>query len=168
RRPDPHRRRTGPCAAPARQAAVWSPCPAWFAPMGTRTRPSVPSAASAAVPCRAGPARTPGRRRGPGRTRPEPASLGIIPRRAAGVSGHDVPQRITVPSAQQDISRSHLELRLEGWHVVALDMGTTNGTTLLRPGMEPVRLRTREGVVLTVGDQIDLGDGIQLLLKEAV
>ena len=47
-------------------------------------------------------------------------------------------------------------------------MGTTNGTTLLRPGMEPVRLWTREGVVLTVGDQIDLGDGIQLLLKEAV
>src|SRR5699024_4479669 len=84
------------------------------------------------------------------------------------VSGHDVPQLITVPSPQQDISRSHLELRLEGWHVVALDMGTTNGTTLLRPGMEPVRLRTREGVVLTVGDQIDLGDGIQLLLKEAV
>ena len=88
--------------------------------------------------------------------------------RASRVSGHDVPQLITVPSPQQDISRSHLELRLEGWHVVALDMGTTNGTTLLRPGMEPVRLRTREGVVLTVGDQIDLGDGIQLLLKEAV
>ena len=65
RRPDPHRRRTGPCAAPARQAAVWSPCPAWFAPMGTRTRPSVPSAASAAVPCRAGPARSPGRRWAP-------------------------------------------------------------------------------------------------------
>jgi len=88
--------------------------------------------------------------------------------RASRVSGHDVPQLITVPSPQQDISRSHLELRLEGWHVVALDMGTTNGTTLLRPGMEPLRLRPREGVVVTDEDRIDLGDGIQLLLTEAV
>lgn len=94
----------------------------------------------------------------------------IVGRRpsASRVSGNDVPQLITVPSSQQDISRSHVELRLEGWHVVALDLGTTNGTTLLRPGTGPVRLRTREGVVLTDGDQIDLGDGIQLLLQEAV
>ncbi|GAA1486523.1 FHA domain-containing protein [Brachybacterium fresconis] len=86
--------------------------------------------------------------------------------RASRVSVHDVPQLITVPSPQQDISRSHLELRLEGWHVVALDLGTTNGTTLYREGADPLRLRPREGVVLHEGDVLDLGDGVQLRMRE--
>ncbi|MGY5765860.1 FHA domain-containing protein [Brachybacterium sp. DNPG3] len=87
--------------------------------------------------------------------------------RASRVSGHDVPQLITVPSPQQDISRSHVELHLEGWHVVASDLGTTNGTTLLRQGAEPVRLRPREGMVLVEGDRLDLGDGTILQYREA-
>lgn len=92
------------------------------------------------------------------------AVIGRRPR-ASRVSAEDVPQLITVPSPQQDISRSHLELRLEGWHVVATDLDTTNGTTLMRPGMEPVRLRSGEGVVLGEGDQLDLGDGILLMMR---
>ncbi len=93
------------------------------------------------------------------------AIIGRRPR-ASRVSGNDVPQLITVPSPQQDISRSHLELRLEGWHVVALDLGTTNGTTLHREGFEPVRLRPREGVVLRDGDLLDLGDDVHLTFGE--
>ena len=91
--------------------------------------------------------------------------LGRRPR-ASRVSARDVPQLITVPSPQQDISRSHLELRLEGWHVVAFDLGTTNGTTLYRANTEPVRLRSREGVMLRDGDTIDLGDGVLLRMRE--
>lgn len=93
------------------------------------------------------------------------AILGRRPR-ASRVSARDVPQLITVPSPQQDISRSHLELRLEGWHVVAFDLGTTNGTTLYRANTEPVRLRSREGVMLRDGDTIDLGDGVLLRMRE--
>ncbi len=93
------------------------------------------------------------------------AVIGRRPR-ASRVSGSDVPQLITVPSPQQDISRSHLELRLEGWHVVALDLGTTNGTTLHREGYEPLRLRAREGVVLHDGDLLDLGDEVHLTYGE--
>lgn len=93
------------------------------------------------------------------------AIIGRRPR-ASRVSGNDVPQLITVPSPQQDISRSHLELRLEGWHVVAIDLGTTNGTTLHREGYEPVRLRPREGVVLHDGDHLDLGDDVHLTFGE--
>lgn len=93
------------------------------------------------------------------------AIIGRRPR-ASRVSGNDMPQLITVDSPQQDISRSHLELRLEGWHVVALDLGTTNGTTLHREGYEPVRLRTREGMVLHDGDHLDLGDDVHLTFGE--
>lgn len=93
------------------------------------------------------------------------AILGRRPR-ASRVSAQDVPQLITVPSPQQDISRSHLELRLEGWHVVAIDLGTTNGTTLHRAGFDPARLRAREGVVLRDGDALDLGDGVHLRYGE--
>ncbi|MDN5899837.1 MAG: FHA domain-containing protein [Brachybacterium sp.] len=95
------------------------------------------------------------------------AIIGRRPR-ASRVSGNDVPQLITVPSPQQDISRSHVELRLEGWHVVALDLGTTNGTTLYREGFEPVRLRPREGMVLYDGDLLDLGDDVHLTFGERV
>lgn len=95
------------------------------------------------------------------------AIIGRRPR-ASRVSANDVPQLVTVPSPQQDISRSHLELRLEGWHVVALDLGATNGTTLYRVGFEPVRLRPREGVVLHDGDHLDLGDDVHLKFGERV
>ncbi|MGP9539773.1 FHA domain-containing protein [Brachybacterium sp. AOP43-C2-M15] len=93
------------------------------------------------------------------------AVIGRRPR-ASRVSVSDVPQLITVPSPQQDVSRSHLELRLEGWHVVALDLGTTNGTTLHREGFEPVRLRSTEGMLLHDGDRLDLGDGVLLTFRE--
>ena len=95
------------------------------------------------------------------------AIIGRRPR-ASRVSGNDVPQLVTVPSPQQDISRSHLELRLEGWHVVALDLGTTNGTTLFRTGYDPLRLRAREGVVLYDGDVLDLGDDVHVTFRERV
>jgi len=95
------------------------------------------------------------------------AVIGRRPR-ASRVSRQDVPQLITVPSPQQDISRSHLELRLEGWHVVAIDLGATNGTTLHRVGYEPVRLRPREGMVLHDGDHLDLGDDVHLTFRERV
>ncbi|MBK0332098.1 FHA domain-containing protein [Brachybacterium sp. MASK1Z-5] len=91
------------------------------------------------------------------------AIIGRRPR-ASRVSGDDVPQLITVPSPQQDISRSHVALRLEGWHVVAEDLRTTNGTTLLRSGEAPQRMRSGQSPVLADGDRLDLGDGVVLTL----
>lgn len=86
--------------------------------------------------------------------------------RATRVSGDGVPQLVTVASPQQDISRSHLEIRLEGWHVLAVDLATTNGSRLMRAQQDPVRLRAQEGVVLVDGDVIDLGDGVAVRFSE--
>lgn len=86
--------------------------------------------------------------------------------RASRADGRQAPQLITVPSPQQDVSRSHLELRLEGWHVVAIDLGSTNGTTLQREGADLLRLRPQDGIVLHDGDRLDLGDDVRLRLRE--
>ena len=81
----------------------------------------------------------------------------------AQTTGSPVAQRlVTVPSPSQDISRSHLEIRLDGWHVLLVDLDTVNGTSLLRAGQPPRRLRPLEPTLVAEGDVVDLGDGITL------
>ncbi|WP_251454504.1 FHA domain-containing protein [Microbacterium sp. Marseille-Q6648] len=86
--------------------------------------------------------------------------------RATRVSGTDLPHLVAVDSPQQDISRSHLELRVEGDSIVATDLRTTNGTTLLRTGADPVRLHPGEASVVVPGDVLDLGDGITVTIED--
>lgn len=85
--------------------------------------------------------------------------------RSTRVSGTDLPHLVAVDSPQQDISRSHVELRVEGESIVATDLRTTNGTTLLRPGADPVRLHPGEATVVVFGDVLDLGDGITVAIE---
>lgn len=87
--------------------------------------------------------------------------------RSTRVTGTDLPHLVAVDSPQQDISRSHLELRVEGDSVVATDLRTTNGTTLHRAGSDPVRLHPGEGTVVVTGDLLDLGDGITVVIEDA-
>ncbi len=86
--------------------------------------------------------------------------------RSTRVSGTDLPHLVAVDSPQQDISRSHVELRVEGDSILATDLHTTNGTTLLRPGVDPVRLHPGESTVVVPGDVIDLGDGITATIED--
>jgi pSer/pThr/pTyr-binding forkhead associated (FHA) protein len=85
--------------------------------------------------------------------------------RASRVTG-EMPHLVTVPSPTQDISRSHVELRVEGSAVVAIDLNTTNGTLVRRDGAEPVRLHPGEPHVLLNGDVIDIGDGVTITLED--
>ncbi|MFF1880740.1 FHA domain-containing protein [Pseudarthrobacter sp. NPDC058196] len=81
------------------------------------------------------------------------------------VQGGNVPRLVTVPSPNQDISRSHVELRLIGQDVLAVDLNTMNGTRLLRPGCDPVRLQPGDSTILVAGDSLDLGDGVELAFE---
>jgi hypothetical protein len=93
-----------------------------------------------------------------------PVLVGRKPR-VSRVQGADLPRLVTVPSPQQDISRSHLEVRLEEWHVLVVDLGTTNGTILLRPGQPPRRLHPHETVMIRSADIVDIGDGITITFE---
>jgi hypothetical protein len=75
-------------------------------------------------------------------------------------SADRMPHLITVPSPEQDISRSHVEIRCEGDHVFAVDLDTINGTRLVRIGKDPQRLHPKEPTMLVDGDVLDLGDAI--------
>lgn len=75
------------------------------------------------------------------------------------VLGGQAPHLVAVPSPNQDVSRAHLEIRVEGSHVLAVDLDTTNGSRLQRQGQEPRRLHPGEVTLLVAGDRIDIGDG---------
>nr|WP_231708867.1 FHA domain-containing protein [Arthrobacter sp. zg-Y20] len=67
---------------------------------------------------------------------------------------------VQVPSSGGDISRSHAEIRLEGWHVMLRDLNSTNGTVMVREGQLPHRLGQSEAVIVLDGDVAELGDGV--------
>ena len=81
------------------------------------------------------------------------------------VLGGATPQLVQVVSENGDISRSHVEVRLDQWEVVLVDLNATNGTVLLREGAEPYRLGQGEEVTLANRDIAELGDGVSLLFE---
>jgi hypothetical protein len=81
-------------------------------------------------------------------------------------SGENLPHLVAVESPQQDISRSHLEVRPDADTVVVIDLHTTNGSTLLRPGADPVRLHPGEQTLVLSGDVVDLGDGVTVAFED--
>ncbi|GAA3701072.1 hypothetical protein GCM10022377_13210 [Zhihengliuella alba] len=76
------------------------------------------------------------------------------------------PRLMQVNSPSGDISRSHVQVRVEGWHVELVDLAATNGTVLVRSGHPPRRLGRDESVLLLSGDIADLGDGVSLRFED--
>ncbi|WP_087873610.1 FHA domain-containing protein [Arthrobacter globiformis] len=82
------------------------------------------------------------------------------------VQGGTMPRLVQVPSPGGDISRSHVEVRLEGWHVMLCDLKATNGTVLVREGQPPRRLAQNEMAIVLDGDIAELGDDVSLRFEE--
>jgi hypothetical protein len=88
--------------------------------------------------------------------------LGRAPKVNADLPPSSRPHLVRLASQDNDISRNHAEVILEGWHVLVRDLGSTNGTTVTLPGQEPVRLRPTEdfgiepGAVVTLADEVSL------------
>ncbi len=82
------------------------------------------------------------------------------------VQGGGMPALVQVESPGGDISRSHVEVRLEGWHVMLCDLKATNGTVLVREGQAPRRLAQNEMAIVLDGDIAELGDNISLRFEE--
>jgi hypothetical protein len=94
--------------------------------------------------------------------------LGRAPRLGDGLAAHDRPHVVKVPSPERDISRNHVEVILEGWHVLIRDLGTTNGTTVTLPGESPMRLRANDQQVLEAGSRVSMADEVSFTFEAAL
>ncbi len=76
------------------------------------------------------------------------------------------PRLITVPSPLHEISSTHVEVRpgagADHGSAVVTDMGSTNGTVLVQPGLGPEELKPGIAVQLIPGAVINLGDGVTI------
>ncbi len=82
------------------------------------------------------------------------------------VQGSVMPRLVQVNSESGDISRCHVEVRLEGWHVMLCDLRATNGTVLIRVGQPPRRLGEGEMAILLDGDIAQLGQDVSLRFED--
>ncbi len=76
------------------------------------------------------------------------------------------PRLVTVPSPHLEISSTHIEVRpgsgADHGTAVLTDLGSTNGTVLVQPGLGPEDLAPGVAVQLIPGALIDLGDGVTI------
>lgn len=80
------------------------------------------------------------------------------------------PLLVTVPSPHQEISSTHVEIRpgsgVDHGAAVVTDLGSTNGTVVVQPGLGPEELRPGVPVQLMPGALIDLGDGLTIRVSQ--
>lgn len=102
--------------------------------------------------------------------RREPLSVPIVVGRAPSITA--VPslrgaRPVTLTSAEDDISRSHVAVVVEGDSVVVTDLHSRNGTLVVLPGTSPQKLRSGEPTTVVLGTVIDLGSGATLTVEAA-
>ena len=86
--------------------------------------------------------------------------LGRAPKVNADLPAAQRPHLVRVVSRDNDISRNHVEIVLEGWHVLVRDLGSTNGTTVALPGQQAVRLRPSDSQVIEPGTVVGMADEV--------
>ena len=90
--------------------------------------------------------------------------LGRAPQ-VSRVTNRDLPRLVTLPSPQQDISRTHAEVRADGDDVLVTDLHSTNGTLVTRPGDAARQLTPGEATIIEHGEVVDLGDGVTFTVE---
>lgn len=90
--------------------------------------------------------------------------IGRVPKSDAP-EGEPQPRLMAVISPSKAISKSHCAVRLDDWDLSVEDLGSTNGTILMRPSEPPRRLTQHQRALLRAGDVIDLGDGVSVLVE---
>lgn len=91
--------------------------------------------------------------------------VGRAPKSAPELPASQAPHLVRVPSPDNEISRNHVEVILDGWHVLVRDLGSTNGTTITLPGDHPVRLRPGDQQSIEPGTTITLADQVTAVFE---
>ncbi|WP_157075800.1 FHA domain-containing protein, partial [Janibacter anophelis] len=89
--------------------------------------------------------------------------IGRAPR--SSETGPRSPHLVRISSPDNEISRNHVEIVLDGWHVLVRDLGSTNGTTVALPGSSPVRVRPGDQQTIEPGTTITLADQVSMVFE---
>jgi hypothetical protein len=100
-----------------------------------------------------------------GRRRPGGSSSAARPR-GRRFNETEQPRLVTVPSPHLEISSTHIEVRpgsgADHGSAVVTDLGSTNGTVVVQPGLGPEDLSPGVTMQLIPGAIIDIGDGVTI------
>lgn len=91
--------------------------------------------------------------------------VGRAPRASTEASGARAPHLVRIASPDNEISRNHVEIVLDGWHVLVRDLGSTNGTTVALPGSSPVRVRPGDQQTIEPGTTVTLADQVSMVFE---
>lgn len=91
--------------------------------------------------------------------------MGRSPKASGTSRGSQLPELITLESPSKELSGTHLELRIEGWQVLAIDRRSTNGTTVALPGRDPQRLHPGNAIPIVPGTVIDMAEEVQFTFE---
>lgn len=90
----------------------------------------------------------------------------VLGRKPSPVEGGEPwPHLVPLPGDSTYLSRNHLQIELDGWLVIARDLGSRGGTTLRTPHRQPERIRAHEPHVLEPGQRLDLADVYEILFE---
>lgn len=95
----------------------------------------------------------------------QPVLIGRAPSVSKVASG-SLPKLVTIAGSDQDISRNHVQVAVEGGTVVVTDLHSRNGTMVVMPNRAPQQLRAGEPTAVIVGTVVDLGGGVTFTVRE--
>ena len=90
--------------------------------------------------------------------------IGRAPQAAPRASG-TMPQLLAVACPDKSVSKTHCTVRVEGWEMLVEDLGSTNGTFVLRRGQAPRRVTRGTPEPLQVGDVLNLADSVTIAVE---
>jgi hypothetical protein len=95
-----------------------------------------------------------------------PVDRSVLVGRAPAERGPGPVRLLTVPSPSHDISRTHLQIAVDGWQVTATDLHSTNGTLLVSRDGTRRSLPPGHPVPVVLGDVLELAEGISVTLTD--
>lgn len=93
-----------------------------------------------------------------------PMIIGRLPK-VVGTAEWELPRLVKIESPGRGLSRSHLEVRLDGWRVLVQDMNSANGTEVTMPGEPPREVLPGESVHVVDGTRVDLGGEVHFTVE---
>ncbi|MCL2317233.1 MAG: FHA domain-containing protein [Actinomycetia bacterium] len=97
-----------------------------------------------------------------------PLDRGVVFGRHPGVPAGTIgqaPNLVRITDPDKDISGQHLEVRLDGWQVLVIDLGSTNGTEVFPPHARPAGLEPGEPTEITPGTRVVLANAFDFVYE---